>query len=94
MLLTTITRGGSFLILQDVMGWATGFFIPFLGEGKKKLSPLNQILRDRPSPVLYDQFLDKNIRTLTMGRDVTKLKGRVETHVLCFLSFCFVRGQN
>ena len=37
MLLTTITKGGgSFLILQDVMGWATGFFYPFLGEGKQK----------------------------------------------------------
>ena len=28
--------GGSFLILQDVMGWATGFFIPCLGEGQQK----------------------------------------------------------
>ena len=38
MLITTITRGGggSFLILQDVMGWATGFFIPCLGEGQQK----------------------------------------------------------
>ena len=30
------SQGGSFLILQDVMGWATGFFIPFLGEGQQK----------------------------------------------------------
>ena len=37
MLLTTVTRGGgSFLILQDVMGWAIGFFIPYLGEGQQK----------------------------------------------------------
>ena len=28
--------GGSFLILQDVMGWATGFFIHFSGEGEQK----------------------------------------------------------
>ena len=28
--------GGSFLILHDVIGWATGFFIPFLGEGQQK----------------------------------------------------------
>ena len=26
--------GGSFLILQDVMGWVTGFFIPCLGGGE------------------------------------------------------------
>ena len=38
MLITTITRGGggSFVILQDVMWWATGFFIPCLGEGQQK----------------------------------------------------------
>ena len=37
MLITTITGGGgSFVILQDVMGWATGFFIPCLREGQQK----------------------------------------------------------
>ena len=37
MLITTIIGGGgSFVILQDVMGSATGFFIPCLGEGQQK----------------------------------------------------------
>ena len=52
MLLTTITRGGSFLILQDVMGWATGFFNPFLGEGQqKKHFCLNRFCRPLPPPL-------------------------------------------
>ena len=55
MLITTITRGGgggrgSFLILQDIMGWATGFFIPCLGEGQQKTVSIET---DFASPPLY-----------------------------------------
>ena len=57
MLITTVTRGeGAFLILQDVMGWATGFFIPCLGEGQQKTVSTETDFA-APSPVLYDQSL-------------------------------------
>ena len=59
--------GGSFLILQDVMGWATGFFIPFLGEGQQRPSPLKQILPAHP-PVLHDQ---SQIRVVALYRSFT-----------------------
>ena len=43
--------GGSFLILQDVMGWATGFFIPCLGEGQRKsVSTETDFAGPRPPP--------------------------------------------
>ena len=63
MLITAITRGGggggSFLILQDVMGWATGFFIPCLGEGQQKtVSTETDFAGPTPLPVLYDQSLN------------------------------------
>ena len=61
MLITPITRGGSFLILQDVMGWATGFFIPFLGESQQKNRlHSNRFCRPTLPPVLYDQSLSKS----------------------------------
>ena len=53
------------MILQDVMGWATGFFILFLGEGQQKtVSTYTDFDGPPPSPYfmtspLYNETFQK-----------------------------------
>ena len=58
-------RGGSFLILQDVMGWATGFFILCLGEGQQKTVSTETDFAGPTPPVLYDQSLTEDFSRVT-----------------------------
>ena len=63
---------GSFLILQDLMGWATGFFILCLGEGQQKTVSTETDFAGPSPPVLYDQSL----RTNKAPSDTPKLSVR------------------
>ena len=64
-LLTTITRVESFLILQDVIRWTLAFH-PFF----RKPSTLKQVLVAHP-PVLYDQSATKVVINVCSMHQVT-----------------------
>ena len=59
MLITAITRGGVISDSARCNGWATGFFIPCLGEGQQKTVSTETDFAGPTPPVLYDQSLMK-----------------------------------